>query len=139
MPYKIVSPVMDELTHEPYKVIVADLENHSKLESFRDKLDSKVSNTLNSVFSNYMLLEYGSKSATKGNSIINLCHYFDIPVENSIACGDEENDLTMIQTAGIGVAMNNATEHIKSHSDYITENDNNHHGIKEVIERFMIV
>lgn len=138
IPYKIVPDVMDELLHEPCKVLVADLENHMKLEAFREKLDSEVSYALNSVFSNPMLLEYGPKAATKGNAIINLCQYFDIPVSNSIACGDEENDLTMIQTAGIGVAMNNATEHIKSHSDYITKNDNNHHGIKEVIEQFII-
>ena len=42
----------------------------------------------------------------------------------------------MIEAAGIGVAMANATAEVKAIADYITIKDNNHDGIAEVVERF---
>ncbi len=44
----------------------------------------------------------------------------------------------MIEAAGIGVAMANAVPLLKERADYITEKDNNHDGIVEVIERFIL-
>ena len=44
----------------------------------------------------------------------------------------------MIQAAGIGVAMKNGTREVKDAADYITEHDNNHDAIAEVIERFIL-
>lgn len=42
----------------------------------------------------------------------------------------------MIQFAGLGVAMANAQEAVREVADYITEQDNDHDGIAEVIEKF---
>ena len=66
-----------------------------------------------------------------------LCKHFNIPIENSVAAGDEENDLTMIKEAGIGVAMKNASDKPKAIADYITTNDNDHDGIAEIIYKFI--
>ena len=44
----------------------------------------------------------------------------------------------MIETAGLGVVMKNATDDIKKYGDYITELDNNQGGVGEVIRRFML-
>jgi hypothetical protein len=52
--------------------------------------------------------------------------------------GDEKNDVSMIQAAKIGVAVSNAVEEAKEAADYITENDNNHDAVAEVIERFVL-
>ena len=48
------------------------------------------------------------------------------------------NDVSMIQTAGTGVAMGNAVQAAKDAADYVTQRDNNHDGIAEVIERFLL-
>ena len=45
-------------------------------------------------------------------------------------------DVSMIQYAGLGVAMANAQERVKEVADYITRCDNDHDGIAEVIEKF---
>ena len=42
----------------------------------------------------------------------------------------------MIEAAGIGVAMANATPRLKECADYVTEHDNDHDGIAEVIDKF---
>ena len=50
--------------------------------------------------------------------------------------GDEANDISMIEAAGIGVAMQNAAAQVKAAADVITQRDNNHDAIAEVIDRF---
>lgn len=42
----------------------------------------------------------------------------------------------MIQYAGLGIAMANGQEKLKNVADYITEHDNDHDGIVEVVEKF---
>ncbi len=137
VPYTVVDSVTDYLTEDPFKIIVADTD-HAKLEAFRAEMKPLYEPGLNSVFSNPCLLEYGNPEATKGNAIRHICSFFDIPVANSVAAGDEENDISMIDVAGVGVVMCNGKESVKSHGDYITEHDNNHHGIKEIIDKFIL-
>lgn len=49
---------------------------------------------------------------------------------------DSYNDITMIQAAGLGVAMGNAVETVKEIANYITE-DNEHDGVAAVVEKFI--
>ena len=51
--------------------------------------------------------------------------------------GDGFNDLPMFEHAGLKVAMENASEYVKSKSNYITS-DNNNNGVKEVIDKFVL-
>ena len=53
-----------------------------------------------------------------------------------IAVGDNLNDLEMIQTAGLGVAMGNAPEALKAHAGYVAPT-NDEEGLADVIERFI--
>ena len=59
-----------------------------------------------------------------------------IDAEEIIAIGDSYNDITMIQAAGLGVAMGNAVETVKEIANYITE-DNEHDGVAAVVEKFI--
>ena len=54
-----------------------------------------------------------------------------------IACGDGFNDASMIQYAGLGVAMENAKEQVKEVADFITKS-NEEDGVAYVIERFIL-
>ena len=58
--------------------------------------------------------------------------------EEMVCCGDGFNDISMIQYAGLGVAMANAQEKVKDVADYITINSNDEDGIAEVIEKFFL-
>lgn len=53
-----------------------------------------------------------------------------------ICCGDGYNDLTMIETAGLGVAMANAQPAVRETADYITKS-NDEDGVLHVINEFM--
>ena len=58
--------------------------------------------------------------------------------ENLMACGDGLNDRSMIEFAGVGVAMQNAEDAVKQAADYVTTADNNHDGVAEAIEKFIL-
>ena len=46
--------------------------------------------------------------------------HFGISLENAMAFGDGENDLSMLIHAGTGVAMGSASDQVKKLSDYVT-------------------
>ncbi len=71
----------------------------------------------------------------KAASLEKLLEKLGLKKEELVACGDGRNDVTMIDFAGLGVAMENACDEVKEVADYITSScDEN--GVKKVIDRF---
>ena len=58
---------------------------------------------------------------SKGNALKVLCKYLGIPVEQTLAIGDGLNDISLIQSAGLGVAMGNAFPEVKEVADQVTQ------------------
>ena len=58
--------------------------------------------------------------------------------DNLMAIGDGLNDRSMIAFAGVGVAMQNAEDPVKAAADYVTAADNNHDGVAEAVEKFIL-
>ena len=54
-----------------------------------------------------------------------------------IACGDSFNDMSMIEFAGLGVAMEEAVDELKKSADHVT-GSNDDDGIVDVIEKFIL-
>ncbi|MFU0828365.1 MAG: Cof family hydrolase [Lachnoclostridium sp.] len=73
----------------------------------------------------------------KAFSLSKLLDHLGLSKEQMISCGDGYNDLTMIQYAGMGVAMANAQEAVKKAADYITLS-NDEDGVAHVINRFIL-
>lgn len=82
-------------------------------------------------------LEFMNKDVDKSKSIERLADMLGISMFQVIAVGDSYNDLSMIKSAGLGVAMGNAVELVKDNADYIT-GDNDHDGIVTVINKFVL-
>ncbi len=138
MPPVIVDDVSTYLDVEPLKIICADLYDRLKLEAFRSRLEDRIKGHLESVFSNDRLLEYGAYGANKGTGILKLCNILNLDPGNSVSCGDQENDLAMIETAGVGCCVQNAVPALKEKADFITENDNNHGAVAEIIRKVIL-
>ncbi len=66
-----------------------------------------------------------------------LAEEYNIKREEVICIGDNENDLSMINYAGLGVAMGNAIDSLKEKADYITES-NDKNGVAKVIYEFVL-
>ena len=80
--------------------------------------------------------EIANKNATKGNAIKFLAEKYGIKTEEVLAIGDQNNDIEMVKSAGIGVAMGNGTEEIKKEADYITDSVEND-GFVKAINKFV--
>lgn len=82
-------------------------------------------------------LEVMPKGIDKARSMERLLGILGLGREQMIACGDGHNDLTMIQYAGLGVAMENAVLPVRKAADYITSS-NNEDGVGLVVETYML-
>ncbi|MDO4337234.1 MAG: Cof-type HAD-IIB family hydrolase [Eubacteriales bacterium] len=60
------------------------------------------------------------KGFHKGTGITRVCELLGIDLADTFAFGDSANDLGMLRTAGVGVAMGNGTEEVKAAADYVT-------------------
>ncbi|MBR5152069.1 MAG: HAD family phosphatase [Clostridia bacterium] len=78
------------------------------------------------------LYEILPKGIGKGTSIINLCKHLNIDVHNTLAVGDYNNDISMFQAAGVGIAVSNASKEALDAADYMTVS-NEEHAIARVI------
>lgn len=87
--------------------------------------------------SNINNFEVVKRGVNKGNALKILSEKLNIPREEIIAVGDNENDCSMIRFAGLGVAMGNAEKSIKDVADYITLN-NDEDGVSEVLKKFVL-
>ena len=120
----------------PVKLLSLDYDDPSHLTAFRDVLGERMNGELDCFNSNPNLLEIVPSGVNKGSSLHFLADYYHLPIENTISAGDAENDLPMIREAGIGCAMKNADDALKAVADYVTERDNNHGGVAEILDTF---
>ncbi len=74
---------------------------------------------------------------SKGRALEVLASYLGISMNEVIAVGDGANDISLLSTAGLAVAMGNATDEVKAVADYITL-DVEHSGLAAAIERFLL-
>jgi len=72
----------------------------------------------------------------KGTALPLIGRHYGIRVEEILAVGDAENDLDMLLTAGVGVAMANAPSAVKAAARHVTEKSNNEAGAAEAIRRW---
>ena len=122
----------------PIKVNVITPFGHETLLDFRAEMRKTTAGKLFDVFSKPEMLEFSHMKSNKGDAVRFMAEYYKVPLSDTVAVGDEENDCPMIEAAGVGVAMANASPVAKSVADYVTTLDNNHGGIAEIIKKFVI-
>lgn len=106
-------------------------------EQYVAELNEKYGDRISVYRSEPFFIELMPKGIDKAASIDRMLSTVGMTRENTICCGDGFNDMTMIEYAGIGVAMANAQEKVKSKADYITSS-NDDDGIVKVIDKFIL-
>ena len=81
-------------------------------------------------------LELVPKGIDKAQSLSVLLKEIGLTKDEMIAIGDGFNDLSMIQYAGLGIAMENAQPVVKENADFITRS-NSEDGVAYAVERFI--
>ena len=92
--------------------------------------------TIEVVCGGFNNFEISKAGVTKATGLQALTAHLGVTMEETMAVGDSENDFSMINAAGIGVAMGNASDDVKSIADFITTS-NEEDGVGEAIKRFI--
>ncbi|MBC8591464.1 Cof-type HAD-IIB family hydrolase [Wansuia hejianensis] len=132
--FKEPREIIEDKDLKIFKFIFID-EDSDKLNRFRNELNTLGNLNICSSWSNN--IEVMDREVSKGNSLRYLSKILNIPREQIIAIGDNENDLSMIDYAGLGVAMGNGEEIVKSAADMITST-NDEDGVAKVIEKYIL-
>ncbi len=134
----LVPDLKEALKVPPYKMLGINIHEQKSLRRFMDMLSEWWEDKVNMYFSCAEYLEFVPRGISKGAALRIFCERMDIPVENTVAAGDENNDISMIKAAGVGCAVANASENVKAAADYVTGRDHNHSAAAEIAERFML-
>ena len=112
-----------ELDHV-LKIVFIHSDDRRCLEEMAEILKKEIPQGIDLCFSLPILLEIHPEGVSKGAALKKVAKMLDIPMKSIIAFGDGENDLEMIQYAGIGVALGNATPTLKAAAAYVIPSNN---------------
>ncbi len=141
MEYKLVPDIFSCLEKEPNKIVAISVNGSKSLQELKsnfEKKHPKMKERCSCFLANDEYLEFCPKGINKGSGVKYLSRFLNIPLEDTVAIGDERNDISMIKEANIGVAVKNAIPELKQEADYVTQNDCEHGAVAEVIERFIL-
>ena len=99
---------------------------------------SDITGDMDVSYSSNRYLEFNRKGVNKGSGLRRLAELLGVDMRDTIAIGDNYNDLTMIQAAGLGVGVGNTVEELRPLCDYVTAADYNHSAVAEVIHKFVL-
>lgn len=109
----------------------------SDLVSLAEKVKRKMAE-INIVRSEETYLEFLPMGVSKGAALTYLARHLGIHMKEIVAIGDNLNDLELLQTAGMGVAVANAHEELKKVASYISPHTNEEGAVAEAISRFCL-
>lgn len=133
-PRKTVDYSGFEKGHTFNKFVICTTTDH--LTTQMPAIDARLMEDYQVVLSHPHQLEIGKKNVNKGNALKQLGEKLNIKPEEMMTIGDQNNDQTMIDMAGYGIAMGNAVENIKESADYITDTNDND-GVAKAIYHFI--
>ncbi|QIB25956.1 HAD family hydrolase [Caloranaerobacter azorensis] len=127
------------LDYEESKILVICYENsYETLREFEEKIHKEYPQKFNThILMNGLdvepMLEIMSLKGSKWLSLKNYAKDRGIDESQIIAIGDDNNDVEMVEKAGLGIAMKNGTDKIKNAADIITKKTNNEAGVSQIL------
>jgi Cof subfamily protein (haloacid dehalogenase superfamily) len=114
-----------------FVVIDDDLDKLNKVKNELKKIDNiEVSKSWHNN------IEVMNKGVSKGEAVKKLAEYFGVKQEEIITFGDNFNDLSMIEYAGMGVAMGNSEDKVKKQANFITDS-NDRGGVAKALNELL--
>ena len=118
-------------------VKIVGIGEEREIRGTRSELESLFEGKLYVTQSSFDLVEFLHPAVSKGNALKVIAAELNIRPEEIVAFGDNHNDIGMLQFAGLGIAMGNAHEEVKSMADYVTSS-NAEDGVAKAIEELVL-
>lgn len=125
MKEKRIAKILFEDTNVPYMM------------SFEEELKPITDGCVAVSYSSNRYMEFNTLGVDKGAALKKLAEKLSIPIEETVAIGDNYNDLAMLEAAGLSVSAGNAVEDVKKVTKYTTRANNNEGVVAEVIRKFI--
>lgn len=109
------------------------------LQSLVPELSEEIRRNTTISYSSNRYMEFTATGISKGSALQDLSRLLGVPLEEMLAIGDNHNDFSMLEEAGLSAAVGNALPQVKEICDYVAENDNNHDAVAEIIEKFILM
>lgn len=131
-----IGSLKSKLTEDPTSLLIHPKEDH--IDTLRNHLDDFHAEVIEhrKWGAPWNIIEIVKKGINKAVGLQKIAHYYQIPQDRIIAFGDEDNDFEMIDYAGVGVAMGNAIDPLKSLANHITAT-NELDGIGVFLEEYL--
>ena len=129
---------MDFLKGDKIAKLIYERRDMPYLQNIEKELQPLIEGRLVASYSSYRYLEFNPLGVSKGAALLWLADYLGIDQKETIAIGDNYNDTSMIETAGLGVCVSSAAADIQEMSDYVTSVDYDQGAVAEVIEKFIM-
>ena len=117
--------------------ILYEYEDYAFLNSIEKDL-ADVTGACEVSYSSGRYLEFNKIGVSKGAGLLRLARLLGIDIKDTIAIGDNINDLSMIRAAGVGAAVANVFEGMRDECDYVAERTNDEGGVGEIIEKYVL-
>lgn len=125
----------DAIDFSPCKCMLVS-DDETALTGLEDHWKKRLSGTLDVFCSEEYFLEVVPMQIDKANTLSVLLEKLNIEPSHVIAVGDGVCDVSMLQLAGLGVAMGNARDSVKACADYVTDSNEND-GVAKVVEHIL--
>ena len=135
--FKMLEEPMEVLNDKElniYKFVLID-EDKDKLLDFRERLRDIEEINISSSWSNN--IEVMNEGVSKGSGLKHLCQSLNIDKSQVVAIGDNENDISMFEMAGLAIAMENGDQIIRKYSHVVTDT-NDENGVAKAIEKHVL-
>ncbi|MEE0930188.1 MAG: HAD-IIB family hydrolase, partial [Acutalibacteraceae bacterium] len=132
---KFVDDFADYVNFDVNKLLLAG--DPAEILRLEKTLSEKYKGVIGVFRSEEFFLELVPLGIDKAKSIDVLLNKLRLDRSQCIACGDGYNDITMIQYAGLGVAMENAAEEVKEAANIITDTNDND-GVAKIVTEYML-
>lgn len=137
-PMETIGPLQNVLDVLPVNKLVATGSDAKTVTALRWQLGMQINGSARLLQAGVpYMMEILPPGASKGAMLKVLLKELGIAPEEMLAAGDAENDIEMVQMAGVGVAVGNASESLKKVADYIAAS-NDEDGVAEAVERFVL-
>lgn len=125
------------LKDQPITKILFQNTNTAYLRELAKDLEDIVKGKITTSYSSNRYLEINAVGVNKGLGLKELADYLHIDMCETMAIGDNYNDLDMLTVAGRSIAVGNANDDIKNVCDYICRCDHNQGAVAEAIAQFI--
>ena len=135
----VFSPIeWGKMSSDPTGVLIEiKAEYESKINSIKNYFESVYGDMVEFSYwdngNDSSVFEFTNRKARKDIALIRIARYYHIEMEDVIAFGDSHNDIHMLKVSGIGVAMANANDVVKSYANIISKHTNSDDGITKFI------